>query len=585
VAILVNVAALALFYAWRSKELIAVGGVTAHFADCALVVAHVLWVAPLWGAPFVVIKRKIPAALWWALLWWLVLIDSRVYLLLGVHLTSSVVTRTLTHEHALDELQLGAATLWTAALLYAGLFAAELGLHRATEGRLRPRLAWAALALALGACVVDISGRQGRPAVVDALPFTELPRFLPPGGGDEIHYPRLEAETVPRITRRMSVLVVFIESLRADAVEAMPRLRQFAADRGTLASQRHYSAAHSTEYATFALLYGLGADHQVAFTHPPGVPSWPLSLFRLNGYDVRAASASFLSGWNQSGRITKQFQDYRELLGDPIWNNDARVVDYARRFQAERDPKRPFFLFLFLNSTHHAYFYPPEHEKRRPAISEVQNRLVSDEELGRSHQVEVKNRYLNSVEWVDRQLGEILDLFAGEIARGELAVVVTGDHGEEMWDRGLYGHAAPTLTNARILVPLTVSLPGETRRELTLTSHADVMPTLVDALQLEPPVPPATWSTGRSLLRPDADPRILVHASGYPYGDRSSRVVCVIDGHKKYRVRREYGRVPRYTLVSVTDMDDQPLAAGAEEQAAFARISESLAHQALRFLR
>src|SRR5205823_4967501 len=125
---------------------------------------------------------------------------------------------------------------------------------------------------------------------------------------------------------------------------------------------------------------------------------------------------------------------------------------------------------------------------------------------------EVRNRYLNSAEYVDDRLGQVLETFAGELARGELVVVVTGDHGEELWDHGLYGHAAPTLTNARILVPLVMHVPGAAR-EVPMSAHADVMPTILDALKLDPPVPPAVWSTGESLLAAPARRRLLVHAS------------------------------------------------------------------------
>jgi arylsulfatase A-like enzyme len=158
-------------------------------------------------------------------------------------------------------------------------------------------------------------------------------------------------------------------------------------------------------------------------------------------------------------------------------------------------------------------------------------------------------------------------------------VVVTGDHGEELWDRGLYGHAAPTLTNARILVPLVMHVPGETR-EVPLSAHADLMPTIVEALRLDPPVAPAIWSTGESLLSAPAGRRILVHASGYPYGDRGARVVCAVDGERKLRLRREPGRVPRFTLVSATDLDDEPAPAGD-----LTALEDELARQSLRFIR
>ena len=92
---------------------------------------------------------------------------------------------------------------------------------------------------------------------------------------------------------------------------------------------------------------------------------------------------------------------------------------------------------------------------------------MASQDLGRlrsntlaQHQTEVRNRYKNSVLFVDRSTGELLEAFRAEIDAGEMIVIVTGDHGEELWDHGGFGHAATRFTDVRTRVPLLICGAG-----------------------------------------------------------------------------------------------------------------------------
>ena len=109
------------------------------------------------------------------------------------------------------------------------------------------------------------------------------------------------------------------------------------------------------------------------------------------------------------------------------------------------------------------------------------------------------NNYDNGVIQADAYLR---DLFTQLEQKGYLqnsVVVITGDHGESLGERGLYGHTFnlyPEETTPPLLVydPDPVEYPG-----LDFARQIDVAPTILDRLGL--PIP-ASWD-GRSLLRHD----------------------------------------------------------------------------------
>ncbi len=475
-------------------------------------------------------------------------IDVRVYEMLGVHLYSPVSLDALNNPGVGREFQLGTGT-WLAffGLVVVGL-ASELGLMHVLRLRLSGRTDSAGLvrrlAAGLGgllvACLVVTAVLWPREPtasdrlLVDAMPLYQLvfgqTGFDPEEVG--VAYPGDVGES-PRLSRRPSIVFVQVESLRADAFTdvLMPRARAFANANGCITSQRHYSGAHTTEFGTFALLYGLDSYHFPPFA-PKEVPSYPLTVLEDNGYRTLGRSGSALKDWNDAGFVVDQLGDYEEFLDEKTHEGDRRVVDSVTAFAAERDAAQPFFLFVFLNATHHNYMYPPEHERFTPVMASDYNHFLGDDALA-EHREKITNRYKNAVGYVDALFGEITAAFSEQVARGELIVVLTGDHGEEFWEHGLLGHAASTFVDERIRVPLVLCIPSQEPRELTLSGHVDVWPTVLASLGPQPAAPSSTWSNGASLLGDVAgSERVFVGGLDFPYRSRSAWIADAASAHR-----------------------------------------------------
>ena len=101
------------------------------------------------------------------------------------------------------------------------------------------------------------------------------------------------------------------------------------------------------------------------------------------------------------------------------------------------------------------------------------------------------NRMLRAGYWamcdfIDVQVGRMLDALEKTGQRDNTIVIFTSDHGEMLGDHGLY-IKGPFLYDPAVQVPLIVSWPGhipENKRSPALTELADLAPTVLDAAGL-----------------------------------------------------------------------------------------------------
>jgi membrane-anchored protein YejM (alkaline phosphatase superfamily) len=82
-------------------------------------------------------------------------------------------------------------------------------------------------------------------------------------------------------------------------------------------------------------------------------------------------------------------------------------------FIDKRDPARPFMTYMFFESTHANYDFPPESAIAKPYLEDL-NYLTAD---FKGQTALIKNRYINAAHHVDQQIGRIIDTCAKAAAR------------------------------------------------------------------------------------------------------------------------------------------------------------------------
>lgn len=289
--------------------------------------------------------------------------------------------------------------------------------------------------------------------------------------------------------RRPDILIVVVESLRRDALEPeiMPHLWSWS-ERG-MRFDDHSATSNASHYGLFALLYGRSPLFYFETLDSGERPTLPAQL-RAWGYENHHLTCSDIA-WRGMDRFMGS-ADFaaRRLRGASLPACDGEVVARAAALLSPGN-RAPRFVLAFLMSTHFGYHYPEEEAIFHPTLAPP-NALELDPERDRALLV---NRYRNSAHAVDERLGSLLE----KLDPNALFVVVTGDHGEALFDDGTIAHSS-RLSDAQTRVPLVLTGPGIARGagRPGPTDHADVLPTLLARLGVEPEA--LAGHPGRDLL-------------------------------------------------------------------------------------
>ncbi|HEC32450.1 MAG TPA: hypothetical protein ENI41_08160 [Deltaproteobacteria bacterium] len=102
--------------------------------------------------------------------------------------------------------------------------------------------------------------------------------------------------------------------------------------------------------------------------------------------------------------------------------------------------------------------------------------------------------YDASLNYVDRQLGKLFRSLKELRIWDDLLIIITADHGEELLEKGRFGHGdegeETSFSEELIHIPLILKLPGRAYAGTCvdgLVSQVDIAPTILDILKLEKP--------------------------------------------------------------------------------------------------
>ena len=400
------------------------------------------------------------------------------------------------------------------AVVFAAILALELFLLR-TARRIRRPVLWSATLA--GVCLVCLTITQAIHIVayeVSDTRFTsitpQLPFYFPvrshrnavkygrqlslihaseataAGTGEaSLHYPLRDAGCNVRADRnRKNVVVLLVESWRADAMDSAttPRLTAFAKDASTFLD--HFSSGNSTPSGVFPLFYGIHSTYWKAVKannvriHNPVL----IDALQENGYSLGIFAKSDFEAHKIKEAVFRDIDVEESFKGTTAHENDRDMTDRLFAFMtAQHAVQRPFFGFAFYKSTHYNYDYPADSAPFRPARKlNVVRASAGDDPTP------MLNDYRNAVHYVDGLIGDLLQRMRASGLLENTIVIVTGDHGEEFNDSrdNTWMHGG-NFTGYQTRVPLIVYAPGKAgRRVSTVTSEVDIPPTILqEALQ------------------------------------------------------------------------------------------------------
>ena len=273
--------------------------------------------------------------------------------------------------------------------------------------------------------------RPSRPAF--AVPSALLVLLLAACGGDD------KKPASARTSQRTSILLVTLDTTRADSIGPEARGVETPAFNALAARGRRFTQAYATVPETLpshaSMLTGLyPAGHGVHENARFVSDAHPLVSERLQraGYQTAAFVSSFVL--SRRFGLVRGFEDYDDRLpAGRAERSSSETTDRAIAYLSKQADK-PLFLWVHYFDPHAPYAPPEPFAARYPG-----------------------SPYLGEVAAMDAQLGRLINAF--EQVKGTRAVIVVGDHGEGLGDHGELQHGN-LLYQSTMRVPMVMAGEG-----------------------------------------------------------------------------------------------------------------------------
>jgi arylsulfatase A-like enzyme len=190
--------------------------------------------------------------------------------------------------------------------------------------------------------------------------------------------------------------------------------------------------------------------------------------------DRGVPSAAFIANPNagEPAGLTRGFTNVRHLYLD---EGGAKASAFLEPLEAALSAggEGPFLVYAHYVEPHFPYDPPPPFDtlfgpdaplppsvrRNHGWILSVNKHEVRPTAGERAHLVRM---YDGNLAFADREVGRLRESLEKRSLWDELLVIVTADHGEELLEHGLVGHAAQVYEES-VRIPLIVRLPGESR--------------------------------------------------------------------------------------------------------------------------
>lgn len=349
-------------------------------------------------------------------------------------------------------------------------------------------------------------------------------------------------------TTKFNILIFLVDSWRADTVtpQVMPQLTQLAKRPHMVYFTNHLSGGNATEAGVFSLFYSMPYAYWNDFTGRQ-LPPILMTQAWANGYQPAIYASGKLNSPTFHQNIFATVPNLRlDSDGNTKWERDLDSIQDFEQFLGQRDPKQPFFGFLFLDAPHGSS-YPAEDALFTPA-QEINYLLVTKN----TDPTPYMNQYKNAVHFTDRMIARVFADLEKHGLLDNTLVILTGDHGQEINDtrHNFWGHNS-NFAKYQTHVPLFVWDPTAPNQTISYpTNHYDIAPTILQQIYACSN-DTQDYSIGKNLFDPTPRPFSLI-SSYTKKAIRTGNQLTVLD---------QYGGMEMY------DADFQPSNTGAEPTA------------------
>lgn len=302
--------------------------------------------------------------------------------------------------------------------------------------------------------------------------------------GGTVDYPGHALQAAP-LKKYPNILMLVAESFRWDLLDPEITPHLWALAQRSAHFKNHYSGGNRTRMGLFSMFYGIYAPYWYSFERQRIAPvlmnflrekDYQLALHTSQSFNYPELRHTLFAG------IPENF--LQELNTGAPWKRDRQNIGDLIGKLDKRDRQRPFYGFMFFESTHAPYDFPEDEPMVRLDYQRDLNYMKMDlkDNIDAIHA-----RYINAAHHIDREVGRLLDHLKKSGMLEDTIVMFTGDHGEEFMEKGHWGHGhGSTFPEEQLRVPLVLHLPGRKPQTVTQrTSHLQLSPTLLAQLGVE----------------------------------------------------------------------------------------------------
>lgn len=305
---------------------------------------------------------------------------------------------------------------------------------------------------------------------------------------------------IAKLNSNPNIYLFIVESFREDFVteEITPNLSAF--KQHCLPIDTTLSNANGTHLSWYSLFHSqYPYNWHLVQEKNWSMGSAPLMFLKKLGYHIHLNTSAQLGYYDMDRLLFGQNQylldSYRKFLHNFTVSasvTDAQALDaMLLDVQQNKSLQRGQLFITFWDSTHFNYSWPknwiPKFTPFANTISYFAG-FFPDKKIQR-----IKNRYRNAVNYVDHLFGEFLQKIPN---KEEAIIIVTGDHGEEFFEKGHLFHCSH-IVKEQTRVPILMYFGGKKRERKRLASQMDVFPSIIDYLTGLTP----SFMEGKSLFR------------------------------------------------------------------------------------
>ncbi len=382
------------------------------------------------------------------------------------------------------------------------------------------------------------------------------PGFLQKIPDEETILKELQAPQKP-LSKKPNIYLFVIESFRDDFITQSVAPNLFAFKKLCAEIAQPFSNANGTHLSWYSLFHSQFSHnwHLVQQNNwQSGSP--PLHLLKNLGYKTNLYSSADLGYYGMESLLfgKDQFlldtsQKFHSTTASPAETDAEALNAMLSAINKNPDLHQGQLFVTFWDSTHFNYSWP---KNWAPKFTPFANDLSYFRAFYSESRInKIKNRYRNSVHYIDSLFGKFLENIPN---KEDAIIIVTGDHGEEFFEKGHLFHCSH-IVQEQTKVPLLMYFGGKTpERKRGMVSHMDIFPSILDHLSGEK----YPSLMGESIFREKTRPFVAI--SRFNAG-RTPYEFCIHNGRYKlvgqFLDRKNIPFSDKIKIVSLSTFDDQ----------------------------